>query len=68
MKKLKCLSRGQSSGFSVHHRAARAAKFWLLTPEFGLLSSGKYFFRKTKPNFARLYWASLKKRTQIEPK
>jgi hypothetical protein len=40
MQKIKCLRQGQSKGSSIHHDAARAAKFWLLD------SPKKYFFAK----------------------
>jgi hypothetical protein len=54
MKKLKSARREKFKELSIDHNAVRIAKFWILAPDFCLLSR-KNFFRKTKPNFARHY-------------
>jgi hypothetical protein len=78
MNKLKCARRGQSKGFSIHHDAVLPDQFWILAPDFWLLSRKNIFLEersqtlpviiddreKTNPKRTQIR----AKRTQINPK
>jgi hypothetical protein len=67
MKEIKCARREKSKGLSIHHNGVCAAQFWILAPDFWLLSHENIFSQneaKLCPSLLRI----LKKRTQNEPK
>jgi hypothetical protein len=56
-----------NSGRAIQNNAIRASKFWLLTPEFWLLSRENIFW-KNEPKLCPSLLTIVKKRTQNEPK
>jgi hypothetical protein len=67
MKELKCARREQSKEFSIHHNGVRTAQFWILAPDFWLLSC-ENIFSENEPKLCPSLLTILKKRTQNEPK
>jgi hypothetical protein len=43
MKELKCARREKSTGFSIHCNGVYTAQFWILAPDFWLLSREIFF-------------------------